>query len=108
MIKTLTCIECPVGCEIRVETENDEVKSVQGNSCPRGKMYAESEVICPKRVVTSVVRAENGEMIPVKTPAVTCCRCTILWISCRKRLKSRDETPRSTLWAAARAGSVFP
>ena len=42
MIKTLTCIECPVGCEIRVETENGEVKSVQGNSCPRGKMYAES------------------------------------------------------------------
>lgn len=67
MIKTLTCIECPVGCEIRVETENGEVKSVQGNSCPRGKMYAESEVVCPKRVVTSVVRAENGEMIPVKT-----------------------------------------
>ena len=67
MIKTLTCIECPVGCEIRVEMENGEVKSVQGNSCPRGKMYAESEVICPKRVVTSVVRAENGEMIPVKT-----------------------------------------
>ena len=29
--------------------------------------YAEAEVVCPKRVVTSTVRAENGEMIPVKT-----------------------------------------
>ena len=67
MIRTLTCIECPVGCEITAETENGEVKSVRGNSCPRGRMYAESEVVCPRRVVTSAVRAENGEMIPVKT-----------------------------------------
>lgn len=67
MIKTLTCIECPVGCEITVELENGEIKSVSGNSCPRGKTYAESEVVCPKRVVTSTVRADNGEMIPVKT-----------------------------------------
>ena len=61
MIRTLTCIECPVGCEITAETENGEVKSVRGNSCPRGRMYAESEVVCPRRVVTSAVRAENGE-----------------------------------------------
>lgn len=67
MTKTLTCIECPVGCEIKVEIENGEVKSVRGNSCPRGKMYAEAEVVCPRRVVTSTVRAESGEMIPVKT-----------------------------------------
>ena len=67
MTKTLTCIECPVGCEIKVEIENGEVKSVRGNSCPRGKMYAEAEVVCPRRVVTSTVRADSGEMIPVKT-----------------------------------------
>lgn len=69
MIKTLTCIECPMGCEITVETQGEKVISVTGNSCPRGKMYAEAEVICPKRVVTSTVRAINGEMIPVKTSA---------------------------------------
>ena len=67
MKKNLTCIECPIGCEIEVETENGVVVSVKGNSCPRGKLYAEAEVVCPKRVVTSTVRAENGEMIPVKT-----------------------------------------
>ena len=67
MKKSLTCIECPIGCEIEVEVENGVVLSVKGNTCPRGKIYAESEVICPKRVVTSTVRAENGEMIPVKT-----------------------------------------
>lgn len=67
MKKNLTCIECPVGCEVEVTMENGVVLSVKGNACPRGKIYAEAEVICPKRVVTSTVRAENGEMIPVKT-----------------------------------------
>ena len=67
MKKNLTCIECPMGCEIEVELENGKVLSVSGNNCPRGKLYAEAEVVCPKRVITSTVRAENGEMIPVKT-----------------------------------------
>ena len=67
MKKALTCIECPIGCEIEVEVEDVKVLSVKGNSCPRGKKYAENEVTCPKRVVTSTVRAENGEMVPVKT-----------------------------------------
>ncbi len=67
MKKNLICIECPIGCEIEVEVENGVVISVKGNTCPRGKNYAEAEVICPKRVVTSTIRAENGEMIPVKT-----------------------------------------
>ena len=67
MTKTLTCIECPIGCELKVEMDAEGKISVTGNACPRGKMYAENEVVCPKRVVTSTVRAENGAMIPVKT-----------------------------------------
>ncbi len=67
MVKMLTCIECPIGCEIEVTLEEGKVVSLSGNGCPRGKLYAEAEVVCPKRVVTSTVRAEDGEMIPVKT-----------------------------------------
>lgn len=67
MVKTLTCIECPIGCEVEVTVEDGKAVSVKGNGCPRGKMYAENEVVCPKRVVTSTVRAESGEMVPVKT-----------------------------------------
>lgn len=67
MTKTLTCIECPIGCEVEVTVEGGIVVCVKGNTCPRGKVYAENEVVCPKRVVTSTVRAANGEMIPVKT-----------------------------------------
>lgn len=66
-VKYLTCIECPVGCAMEVEVVDGKAISVKGNSCPRGKMYAENEVVCPKRVVTSTVRATDGTMIPVKT-----------------------------------------
>ena len=67
MKRRLTCIECPIGCEIEVELDEGKVLSLTGNHCPRGKIYAEAEVVCPKRVVTSTVRAESGEMVPVKT-----------------------------------------
>ncbi len=65
----LTCVECPMGCAIEVEVENGVAVSVNGNTCPRGKLYAENEVVCPKRVLTSTVRATDGKMIPVKTSA---------------------------------------
>lgn len=64
----LTCVECPMGCQIEVDLEYDnKVAAVRGNSCPRGKAYAENEVVCPRRVLTTTVRADNGEMISVKT-----------------------------------------
>ncbi len=66
-IVSLTCIECPIGCSIEVEMQDGKVISVKGNACPRGKLYAENEVVCPKRVVTSTVRATDGTMVPVKT-----------------------------------------
>lgn len=66
-VTKLTCIECPIGCEIEVGIEEGKAVFVKGNTCPRGKMYAENEVVCPKRVVTSTVRMENGVMLPVKT-----------------------------------------
>ena len=50
-----------------MELEDGKVISVKGNACPRGELYAKDEVVAPKRVVTSTVRAENGMMVPVKT-----------------------------------------
>ena len=42
MKRKLTCIECPIGCEIAVELEDGKVVSLTGNGCPRGKVYAEA------------------------------------------------------------------
>ena len=63
----INCIECPKGCTITVLSEDGKIVSVTGNTCPRGKLYAENEVVCPKRVVTSTVKTTCGAMLPVKT-----------------------------------------
>ncbi len=67
--RELTCIRCPIGCHITVELENGEVKSITGNSCPRGEEYAASEVTNPVRTVTSLVAVNGGErpVVSVKT-----------------------------------------
>ena len=65
--RNMTCIVCPMGCQLTVELENGEVKSVSGNTCPRGKQYAIDECTHPMRTITSTARTENGEVIPVKT-----------------------------------------
>lgn len=67
----LTCINCPLGCRISVETDNGEVISVCGNTCPRGDAYARKEVTHPTRIVTSTVRVIGGvrPVVSVKTAA---------------------------------------
>ncbi|MBQ8005928.1 MAG: DUF1667 domain-containing protein [Clostridia bacterium] len=67
MKRELTCIICPIGCSLEVEIENGEVQSVKGNTCPRGKKYAETECIAPMRTVTTTVRCDDGSVLPVKT-----------------------------------------
>ena len=63
----MTCIVCPMGCQLHVELDGDKVVSVSGNTCPRGKQYAIDECTHPMRTITSTARTENGEVIPVKT-----------------------------------------
>lgn len=67
MKKELTCIICPIGCSLSAELEYGRVTSVSGNSCPRGRKYAEEELICPKRTLTTTVKAKNGETVSCKT-----------------------------------------
>ena len=65
----LICIGCPLGCPLTVEMEGNEVKSVAGNTCPRGDAYARKELTNPTRIVTSTVRVNGGRlaMVSVKT-----------------------------------------
>ena len=70
--RDLTCIGCPLGCQITVTMENGEVTDVKGNTCPRGDKYAREEVTNPTRVVTSIVKVEGGNLaaVSVKTKDV--------------------------------------
>lgn len=65
----LTCIGCPLGCNLNVEMIGTEIIDVTGYSCKRGKEYAQKEVTNPTRIVTSVIRVNGGNMavVSVKT-----------------------------------------
>ncbi len=66
----LTCISCPLGCPLRVETdENGAVVQVTGNTCKRGEVYGKKEVTAPERTVTSTVAVEGGSapLVSVRT-----------------------------------------
>ena len=68
----LTCIGCPLGCQIEVMMDEDnEILLGTGKTCPRGEKYARTEVTAPTRIVTSSVRvygSRTGErMVPLKT-----------------------------------------
>lgn len=66
--RILTCIICPRGCELRVTpAEDGAAPAVTGNACPRGKAYAEAEIICPIRTLTTTVRTRDGRVVPVKS-----------------------------------------
>ncbi len=67
MKRELTCIVCPVGCSLVAETENGKIVSVSGNTCPRGKKYAEDECTNPMRTLTTTVKCSNGQVVSVKT-----------------------------------------
>ena len=64
-MKKFTCIMCPVGCELTV-IQNGDIIEVSGNGCIRGKRYAETEIISPQRMITSLVKTKNG-ICAVKT-----------------------------------------
>ncbi len=67
----LTCINCPLGCDLTVtyETLDPESITVTGNTCPRGKQYGIDEVTHPTRTVTGTIKVSNREnlVVPVKT-----------------------------------------
>lgn len=66
----ITCINCPMGCRMRVEVEDGRVVSVSGNACGRGSLYARQECVDPRRTVTAVIPLEGGASpLSVKTSA---------------------------------------
>lgn len=60
--RELTCINCPMGCQLSVVMEDGIALLVTGNSCPKGDSYARKEVTFPTRIVTSTVAVEDGDI----------------------------------------------
>lgn len=55
--RTVFCIHCPRGCKISVRP-----RSVSGAGCGKGEEYAKSELVSPKRVVTTTVPLTGGRL----------------------------------------------
>lgn len=51
----MVCIVCPNGCRLSVTNENGQI-DVQGAKCKRGVNFAQTELTCPTRSVTSSVK----------------------------------------------------
>ncbi|MDO4288703.1 MAG: DUF1667 domain-containing protein [Eubacterium sp.] len=68
MKREVTCISCPMGCQMVVE-EKDGKFTVTGNTCKNGEKYGIEEVTAPKRVIPSTVVINGALMarLPVKT-----------------------------------------
>lgn len=76
-IETLqfNCTTCPSECLLTVEIERETdgsvaaVRSVTGNSRPRGDKFAHQELTCPMRVLTTTVAVSGGDeaLLPVRT-----------------------------------------
>lgn len=76
-IETLqfNCTTCPSECLLTVEVERGadvavvEVRSVTGNSCPRGDTFAHQELTCPMRMLTTTVAVSGVDeaLLPVRT-----------------------------------------
>ena len=68
MLKTITCICCPKGCLVTLDTENPE-ETAKGFNCPQGNEYAIGALTHPMRTISSTVEIKGGlhPRIPVKT-----------------------------------------
>lgn len=54
-MKKITCIVCPVGCQIEI---SDDLK-ISGNQCKRGEQYANQEMIDPRRMITTTLQTTS-------------------------------------------------
>jgi CxxC motif-containing protein len=68
VLDRLTCVLCPVGCELEVRKDPAGELQIQGNQCDKGIPFAVEEVLHPKRnLATSVpVRGTAAKMVSVR------------------------------------------
>lgn len=95
----VTCIVCPRSCRITVERQGDGYL-VSGNSCPRGKAHAISELSCPMRMLTTTVSI-SGASLP-RLPVISSAP-----VPKRDLARCLELTNRLRLAAPVREGEVL-
>lgn len=69
MESEITCIICPIGCEVTVHHEEGTISKMEGHQCEKGIGYVKEELFDPRRTLTTTVNVKNGELplVSVKT-----------------------------------------
>jgi CxxC motif-containing protein len=69
MLRKMTCIECPKGCQLEINEEGGRVISLTGNQCEKGLAYGRQEIESPMRILTTTVLTEGLDLklVPVRT-----------------------------------------
>jgi len=70
--KELICVVCPSGCRLEadiVEGREIVVLEIRGNLCEKGIPWAEQELICPMRTLSSSIVVDGGNfpLVSVRT-----------------------------------------
>lgn len=67
--RKITCIVCPLGCEVSVSMDSGKITEITGYSCKRGERYARTEVTDPRRTLTTTMRVQDGQspLVSVKS-----------------------------------------
>ena len=81
--RKLTCIGCPMGCQLQVIIKDGIVEKVTGNTCKRGADYGKKEVTDPTRIVTSTVRVQGGTL-----PVGACARRQSQALACQRACRA--------------------
>jgi len=67
--KKITCIQCPLGCQLEIEVQGKDDIKLKGNKCQKGIEYGRQEVLLPVRVLTTTIKTENPDepLLPVRS-----------------------------------------
>ena len=69
MESKITCIICPIGCEVTILHKEGIITNIEGHQCKKGIQYVKEELLDPKRTLTTTMMIKDGELplVSVKT-----------------------------------------
>ncbi len=98
MRKEIICTICPIGCNILVEGEGENILSISGNQCNRGLEFATNEFLHPVRILTTSVKVTDSSTpllpvrsnIPIPKELIMDCMKVIKEVEVMAPIKSKD------------------
>lgn len=69
MESKITCIICPIGCEVTVHHKEGIITKIENHQCKKGIGYVKEELYDPKRTLTTSMIVKDGglPLVSVKT-----------------------------------------